>query len=60
MPESCSRCGRAMDADMKCAICGVPLCLYDIRVLEGYGNLCPRCYKDMSYEYHSKSCDTKG
>ncbi len=63
MPESyakCSRCGRAMGEDAKCAVCGRPLCMYDMRVLEGYGMLCPRCYEDLSYEYHSKKCDIAG
>ena len=49
-----------MDEKAKCAVCGVPLCLYDMRVLEGYGTLCPRCYEDLSYEYHSKECDVSG
>ena len=58
--QKCSRCGRAMDDDMKCSACGMPICNYDIRELEGYGNLCPRCYEDLSYEYHSKKCDIPG
>ena len=46
-----------MDRDTKCTVCGRPLCPYDIRVLEGYGALCPRCYEDLSFLYHSKKCD---
>ena len=53
---SCSRCGLPMDKDVKCAVCGLPLCPYDIRVLEGYGILCPRCYEDLSFQYHSRKC----
>lgn len=53
----CSRCGRAMDENAKCAVCGQPLCLYDMRELEGYGMLCPRCYEDLSFLYYSKKCD---
>lgn len=55
----CSRCGRNMDENAKCAVCGQPLCLYDMRELEGYGMLCPRCYEDLSFQYHSKKCDIK-
>ncbi len=49
-----------MDEDAKCDVCGLPLCMYDMRVLEGYGMLCPRCYEDLSYEYHSKKCGVPG
>jgi hypothetical protein len=49
-----------MDENAKCAVCGMPLCLYDMRVLEGYGMLCPRCYKDLSFQYHSRKCDISG
>ncbi|AFC99792.1 hypothetical protein Mtc_1036 [Methanocella conradii HZ254] len=53
----CSRCGRATDESARCAICGIPLCMYDMRVLEEYGLLCPRCYEDASFQYHSRKCD---
>lgn len=46
-----------MDENAKCVVCGQPLCLYDMRELEGYGMLCPRCYEDLSFQYHSKKCD---
>jgi len=54
---TCRRCGRPMGKDMKCTICGLPLCIYDIRELEGYGILCPKCYEDLSFQYHSRKCD---
>jgi hypothetical protein len=54
---TCRRCGRPMDKDMKCTICGLPLCIYNIRELEGYGILCPKCYEDLSFQYHSRKCD---
>lgn len=53
----CSKCGRAIEEGVQCGVCGVPLCHYDIRELEGYGLLCPRCYEDLSFQYHSKKCD---
>lgn len=54
--RACSRCGRPIDPDTKCEICGQPLCHYDIRVLDGH-TLCPRCYKEETFQYHSKECD---
>jgi hypothetical protein len=49
-----------MDENAKCAVCGMPLCLYDMRVLEGYGMLCPRCYEDLSFQYHSRKSGITG
>ena len=54
--QACSRCGRPIDAGTKCEICSQPLCHYDIRVLDGH-MLCPRCYKEETFQYHSKDCD---
>jgi recombinational DNA repair protein (RecF pathway) len=56
---TCSRCGRAIDIDTRCEICGQQLCHYDIRVLDGHV-LCPRCYKEETFQYHSKECDIPG
>ncbi|OPY26468.1 MAG: hypothetical protein A4E28_02478 [Methanocella sp. PtaU1.Bin125] len=53
---TCPRCGRPIDPDTKCEQCGQPLCHYDIRVLDGH-TLCPQCYKERTFEYHSKECD---
>lgn len=55
-PYACSRCGLPVSPDARCAICNVPLCPHDIRMLDGR-MLCPRCYEEESYQYHSKSCD---
>jgi formylmethanofuran dehydrogenase subunit E len=57
--QTCSRCGRAIDSDTRCEVCGQPLCHYDIRVLDGRV-LCPQCYKDETFQYHSKECDILG
>ncbi|HEY3274409.1 MAG TPA: hypothetical protein VGJ92_11630 [Methanocella sp.] len=57
--RTCSRCGRAIDSDTRCEVCGQPLCHYDIRVLDGRV-LCPKCYKDETFQYHSKECDIPG
>ncbi|HEY3272341.1 MAG TPA: hypothetical protein VGJ92_01190 [Methanocella sp.] len=54
--QTCSQCGRAIDRDTRCELCGQPLCHYDIRVLDGHV-LCPRCYKEATFQYHSKECD---
>jgi formylmethanofuran dehydrogenase subunit E len=54
--QTCSRCGRAIDSGTSCEICGQLLCHYDIRMLDGH-MLCPRCYKEETFQYHSKECD---
>jgi ribosomal protein L37E len=63
MPETdqqiCSRCGFPVSPDMKCYICSKPLCPYEIRMLDGL-MLCPRCYKEETFQYHSKKCDIIG
>jgi len=54
----CSSCGRAIDPETKCAVCGRPLCHYDIRSFQGR-DLCPDCYAELTYQYRSKECDIK-
>lgn len=58
-PQACSSCGRAIDPDTRCAMCGRPLCHYDIRTLNGKDILCQQCYEDMTFQYHSKECDIR-
>jgi hypothetical protein len=54
---ACSRCGRAIDPDTKCEVCGQPLCHYDIRTIGEYVTLCQRCYEDLTFQYRAKKCD---
>ena len=54
--RTCSICGRAIDRDTRCEVCGQALCHYDIRVLDGH-ILCPKHYKEETFQYRSKECD---
>ena len=54
--QACSRCGLPIAPDTRCAVCETPLCPHDIRVLDDE-ILCPRCYKELTFQYRSKQCD---